>query len=116
VSAAASGVLDPEQQARLALDEVIRILNAERGFLFSGAANGELTLTAGRSADGQDIAEVSDYSRGVVERVRTTCQPLVLSGSHDSDVIVSDSICPSKTGRDQAAAERAAGFGSARAR
>ena len=69
---AASRVLDPEELARIALDETIRILRADRAFLFldGRARRAAACRTSGRDADGDDLGELTGYSASLVERVR----------------------------------------------
>lgn len=95
VSLATATVSDPEQQARVALDEIIRILGAERAFLFlcSEAGRDELELRAGRDAEGRDLLDVRGYSRTVVDAARSSRLPLVVSGTQDgSAILASESI------------------------
>lgn len=93
VSLAAAEVLDPELQAKAALDAVVRVLGAERAFLFAlDGERGSLVLRAGRNAQGRDIPEDRTYSRTIIERVRATREPLVLSRSADGAVLGSESV------------------------
>ena len=92
VSLAASTVLDPNAQARVALDEIVRILGAERAYLFLAEENEEsLYLKVGRSADGTDIP-LEAYSTSVLEQVRATRAPLVFSGNEDGQVAAAESV------------------------
>lgn len=91
VSLAAATALDPEQQAHAALAEAIRILGAERAFLFL-VDGSHLRLAAGRGADGRPIAETRDFSRTVVETVRATGQSMIVSASDEGPVLGSESI------------------------
>ncbi|HEX6512442.1 MAG TPA: GAF domain-containing protein, partial [Chloroflexota bacterium] len=92
VSLAASSSLDPARQAQLALDEILRVLQAQRAFLFSISAYGELELRAGRGSKGEDLPELSGYSRTVVEKVRTSCEPLIVSGTEQGQIEPTESI------------------------
>jgi diguanylate cyclase (GGDEF)-like protein len=93
VSMAAATVLQPERQARIALDEVVRILGAERGFLWvcpeEGAA---LEYLAGRDAGGNDLDAPTGFSSTVVETVRGRGEPLVLTGSGSSALVAAESV------------------------
>jgi signal transduction histidine kinase len=80
VSLTTGTVLDPERQARVVLDEIIRILGAEHGFLFLVGAKDALELRAGRDAIGRDLAAAGDFSRAVLETVSTTLEPVIVSG------------------------------------
>jgi diguanylate cyclase (GGDEF)-like protein len=92
VGAAASRVLDPGELARIALDQTIRVLSAERAYLFLTGADGLLSPHLGRDAAGQDIAELTGYSASLVERVRQTSQPLVVTGSEEGAALGAQSV------------------------
>jgi len=93
VSLASAQVLDPAQQARSALDEVVRILGAERGFLFRLQQDGdELKFQAGRDADGEDLDRHTGFSTTVIETVRDRGEPLIVSGTEQGAVIGSESV------------------------
>jgi diguanylate cyclase (GGDEF)-like protein len=84
VSLAATTVLDPAQLARAALQETIGILGAERAFLFLvDPDTGQLVPHLGRDASGADLAELTGYGASLVSRVRTTGEPLVVTGGDD---------------------------------
>ena len=91
VGVAASRVLDPNRLAAIALDETVRILGAERAFLFltDGA---RLEPQGGRTADGQDLDELVGYSASTVERVHRTGAPVVLTSTEDGEADLSDSV------------------------
>lgn len=93
VSAAASKVLDPGELARIALDETIRILAADRAFLFlTDAKTGGLVSHLGRDSTGHDIAELTGYSTSLVERVRATGEPLVVTGTEEGAALGAQSM------------------------
>jgi signal transduction histidine kinase len=77
VSLAASSTLEPGRQAQVALDELLRVLQAERAFLFTVSPYGELQLRSGRGLDGADLDALDEHGRGVVERVRASQEPLL---------------------------------------
>jgi diguanylate cyclase (GGDEF)-like protein len=90
---AASRVLEPERLAAVALDETIRILGAERAFLFlMDGTPARLVPHRGRDADGHDIEELAGYSASTVERVRRTGQPVVLAGTEDAVALGAQSM------------------------
>ncbi|MET0418598.1 MAG: diguanylate cyclase, partial [Actinoplanes sp.] len=93
VSLAASRVLDPVKLARIALDETIRILGAERAFLLLlDPATGELVPQVGRDAGGADLGELTGYSASLVDRVRADRQALVVTGSEEGEALGSQSM------------------------
>jgi len=91
---AASRVLDPVRLAAIALDETIRILGAERAFLFlaDGRPVGDghppqLVPGSGRDAEGNDLDQLVDYSASTVDRVRRSGIPVVITGTEDSTTL-----------------------------
>jgi signal transduction histidine kinase len=93
VALASADQLDPARQARLVIDHLVRILGAERGFLFLRARGSDtLELAAGRGAVGEDLDQAAGYSRSVVEGVRHTHKPYVHSSSMDGLRDASDSV------------------------
>ncbi len=92
VGAAAARVLDPEELIRLALDETVRILNAERALLFLTNENsGVLRPHLGRDASGNSITEFTGYSSTIVDRVAATREPIVLTGTEQGAALGSES-------------------------
>jgi eukaryotic-like serine/threonine-protein kinase len=92
VGAAAARALDPDELARLALDETVRILNAERALLFlTHESSGLLRPHLGRDATGHDLAELSGYSTTIVDRVAATRQAIVLTGTEEGAALGSES-------------------------
>jgi diguanylate cyclase (GGDEF)-like protein len=93
VSLAASRVLDPVQLARIALDETIRILGAERAFLL--LVDGEsdrLVAHAARDATGNDLQELTGYSASLIEKVRHDREALVVTGTEEGQALGSQSM------------------------
>jgi tetratricopeptide (TPR) repeat protein len=93
IGAAASRVLEPEELARIALDETIRLLRADRAFLFLVDGSGDtLVPHLGRDAAGTDIARLTGYSTSLVERVRVTREPLVITGTEEGAALGAASV------------------------
>ncbi|OLB80982.1 MAG: hypothetical protein AUI14_04795 [Actinobacteria bacterium 13_2_20CM_2_71_6] len=93
VSMAAATVLDPRELARVALDEIIRILGAERALLFlTDDDTDELHPHLGRDAAGHDLDELTGYGSTLVERVHQTREPLVITGSEQGAALGSESV------------------------
>ncbi|WP_249998711.1 diguanylate cyclase [Actinoplanes sp. M2I2] len=91
VSLASATVLEPGRLARVALDETLRILGAERAFLF--LLNHDLLVPlVGRDGDGNDVRELTGYSATLVERVRHTGEPIVVTGSEEGAALGSHSM------------------------
>ncbi|GAA0571102.1 hypothetical protein GCM10010172_64440 [Paractinoplanes ferrugineus] len=91
VGAAAATVLDPQQLARVALDEMLRILGAERALFFLLDDAGEPVQFAGRTADGADLAGPTDYGSSLVRRVAADGEPLVVTGTEQGAALGSRS-------------------------
>ncbi len=91
LSLASARVLEPGQQAQVALDELLRLLGAKRALLFftrpeGDERAGELELRAMRDAKGKALTSRADLARSldglslradVVEQVRTRRKPLI---------------------------------------
>jgi eukaryotic-like serine/threonine-protein kinase len=93
VSVAASRGLDPPALARITLDETIRILRADRAFLFLiDETSGQLVPLLGRTADGADLNLLTGYSASLVERVRTSREPLVVTGTEEGAALGAQSV------------------------
>jgi diguanylate cyclase (GGDEF)-like protein len=90
VSAAAAAVLDPQRLARVALDETLRILGAERAILFLLGDDGRPRPSLGRTADGE-LSELTGFSASLVERVAADRTPLVVAGSEQGAALGSRS-------------------------
>jgi len=92
VALATTSSLDAASQSRAALDELVRVFGAERAFLFllNGDSNA-LVMTAGRDAQGQDLTAQTDYSNTVVEKVRATRAPVVVTGTAQGALLGSES-------------------------
>jgi diguanylate cyclase (GGDEF)-like protein len=92
VSLAAAKVLDPRELARVALDETVRILGADRAFLFLLDEESErLVSHLGRDADGTDLEAPTGYSTSLVERVHTSGEPLVVTSDEEGRALGSHS-------------------------
>jgi hypothetical protein len=93
VALATADEIDSTRQARVVLDHLVRILGAERGFLFLRRRGSDvLDLAAGRGVSGEDLDPQVTYSRSVVERVRATRRPYVHSSGLDGLRNASDSV------------------------
>ncbi|MEV6595786.1 diguanylate cyclase [Actinoplanes sp. NPDC051346] len=91
VSAAGATVLDPQRLARVALDETLRILGAERALLFLVDEAGVVPF-AGRDATGADLDTVTGYGSTLVHRVIETGEALVVAGTEQGAALGSQSV------------------------
>jgi diguanylate cyclase (GGDEF)-like protein len=101
VGLAASRVVDPNKLITIALDETVRILGAERALLFpledarpdEETDSGRLLVPGrGRDAAGHEIDDVSGYSASLVERVRRTREPVVVTGTDEGAALGAQSV------------------------
>ena len=93
VSLASATILDPRGLARVALDETLRILGAERAYLFLLDLDlNQLVPHVGRDAEGNEIRELTGYSSTLVDRVRHSGEPLVVTGSEEGVALGSQSV------------------------
>jgi signal transduction histidine kinase/tRNA A-37 threonylcarbamoyl transferase component Bud32/tetratricopeptide (TPR) repeat protein len=86
VSFASATVTDPDEQTRIALDQIIKILHAERAFFFLSGRGEQLELRAARNASGADIPDDGSCMKSVVETVRASREPLVVSDTDQGPV------------------------------
>jgi diguanylate cyclase (GGDEF)-like protein len=93
LGAAASRVLDPEELARIALDQMIQLLHADRAFLFLSTDRDDGLLPhLGRATGGVELTELTGYSASLVERVRVTREPLVITGTEEGAALGAQSV------------------------
>ncbi|MFC7534513.1 diguanylate cyclase [Actinoplanes sp. GCM10030250] len=90
VGTAAATILDPQQLAQVALDEMLRILGAERALFFLLDDAGEPVRYAGRDANG-DLTDTTEYGATLVRRVAETGEPLVVTGTEQGAALGSRS-------------------------
>jgi eukaryotic-like serine/threonine-protein kinase len=92
VTAASANVLDPRRLARVALDQMLGILGAERAYLFVVDDHDEaLEMFAGRDAQGKDITDMTGYSTTVVERCRAEQEAFIVTGTEEGAAMGSKS-------------------------
>ncbi|MEV6342979.1 diguanylate cyclase [Actinoplanes sp. NPDC051851] len=90
VSTAAATILDPYLLACAALDELLRILGAERALFFLLDEAGAPDRYAGRDAGG-DLPETAEYAATLVRRVAESREPVVVSGPEQATALGSRS-------------------------
>ncbi len=91
VSLATSAIINPDEQSRVALDEIVKVLGAERAFLFLAQPDGTVVRDVGRDHEGRDVPADAKFSTTAVERVRVTGAPIVVTGTDEGDLIGSQS-------------------------
>ena len=86
IGLAASRVWNPIEQARIALDEMVKLLNAERAFLFLTDHEGKLEFRVGRGQNKRDITKPHHYSQSTVRKVVDSRTTVVVTGSGDGTI------------------------------
>jgi diguanylate cyclase (GGDEF)-like protein len=81
----------PKDQTRVVLDELIRLLSAERAYVWL-AEPGGLYYFTGRDLNSTTLHEPTNFSQTVVDMVRTQRQPLVIAGTEQGEVLGSKSV------------------------
>jgi len=76
ISQEINSTLELNKVLESAMDQVIRLMHAERGFIMLLSENGH-KFEAVRSIDGLPIEKESDYSRSVVDKVMETGEPII---------------------------------------
>ncbi|MCB9655163.1 MAG: diguanylate cyclase [Deltaproteobacteria bacterium] len=94
VSLAFTTALEPAKQTRLVLDEIVRLMAAERALLFLCDAAGaeELRFEAGRTKEGDEVLEDAGYGASIVAEVARTRAPVVVGGAGNQRLRVSESV------------------------
>ena len=93
VSLSSTRMLDPDHVAEVGLDQIVRLLGAERAFLFlKDDSDKGISFAAGRSCDGRTLESPEGYSQSALARVLSERQAYVLTGSNEGEVNTSDSI------------------------
>ncbi|GAA2878082.1 hypothetical protein GCM10010443_45870 [Actinoplanes cyaneus] len=90
ISTAAATVLEPRQLAQVALDEMLRILGAERALFFLLDEAGEPVRFAGRDAQG-DLAGGTEYGATLVRKVAESGEAVVVTGTEQGAALGSRS-------------------------
>lgn len=93
VSQAAATILDPDEVTEIALGVVLRLLSAERAFVFSVSSDGDRTLVPhrGRDVAGNSLTELHGYSRSLVERAHATGEAIIVTGTDEGEALGSRS-------------------------
>jgi diguanylate cyclase (GGDEF)-like protein len=91
LSLASSQLSNPYDQTRLVLDELVRLLNAERAYVFL-LNHQELKYFTGRDQQNNTLDAPEKYSRTVIERVQQERQPLIIAGTEEGEVLGSRSV------------------------
>jgi diguanylate cyclase (GGDEF)-like protein len=91
MSLAAARILDPTELTRVCLDQIIGLLSADRAYLFRTEPDGALVPRLGRDAAGNDLRQPTAYGSTLVERVRISREPLVVTGTDEGAALGSQS-------------------------
>lgn len=90
VARVSASVIEAQRLCSLVLLELLKILAADRAFLFLENAS-RLVYQCGFSSDGQALSEPSQYASSVVERVSKSQDPSLLTGGSDGRPLESQS-------------------------
>jgi eukaryotic-like serine/threonine-protein kinase len=91
VSLAAASVLDPKELARVALDQTLTILSAERALLFLAEPDESWRPALGRDSGGHDLTEFGGYSSTLLDRVTAERAAVVMTGTDEGTALGSRS-------------------------
>jgi diguanylate cyclase (GGDEF)-like protein len=91
VSLAAASVLDPQELARVALDQTLTILGAERALLFLAESGESWHAALGRDSSGRDLTEFGGYSSTLLDRVTAERTAVVMTGTDEGTALGSRS-------------------------
>ncbi len=91
VSLASSSTSEPIAQVRAALDQIIRILAAQRGFLFLTNEAGTLEPLVGRDDKTADLPSIIGYASSIVNKVARVRQAMVVTGTEEGALLGSES-------------------------
>jgi diguanylate cyclase (GGDEF)-like protein len=91
LNAAASKELEPRKVVRVALDEIVRILGAERALLFLCEDDESPNLYSGRDFNGNDLVDLDNYASTIVERARRERNAVVVTGTEEGEALGSQS-------------------------
>ncbi len=79
LSLAMTGVISSEDQTRLALDEAIKLLRAERGYFFFLNTEGNPVLALGRNQRGETLdSSAASYSQTILGQVHQSQEPVIM--------------------------------------
>ena len=92
LSRTVSGMVHLDALSRAVLDETVVILNAERAYLFLGDGTGRLQPHSGRDAHGNSLGVLTDYGSTIVDRVWSTGEPVVVTGTDEGAALGSQSV------------------------
>jgi len=92
LSLVASSILDPAELTRVALDEIVKLLGADRAYLFLVDDADRLVPHQGRDAAGTDLTTPTGYGSTLVERVRHSREALVVTGTEEGIALGSQSV------------------------
>lgn len=93
VTTASMSRIDPDDQARGVLDEIVRILGAERAFLFLSSDDGKnLAFTAGRDQNRRDLPDEGLISRTALDQALAHRAPIIINTGDGSVVAAAESV------------------------
>lgn len=91
ISLATHQQFDPDAQAAIVLNEIIRVMGSERAYLFLARDGANLKFAGGRDSNGQALNEPTGYSSTVVHKAFTSRQAVVVAGTEEGELLDSKS-------------------------
>lgn len=92
ISSAFTSSIDPVEQSRNVLSQIVKLFAAERGFVFvQEEGSSELKPMAGKNASGEDLFELKGFSNTVVKKTFTEGKPVILTGTDQAEVLGAES-------------------------
>ena len=93
VSLASTGTLDPLEQARSMLSELLKLLHAERAYvLLLDPSTKKLAPYCGQTASGEALDTLDGFSQSVVAKVEETREPVILMGTEKEGLATAESV------------------------
>ncbi len=92
ISLVASFEMNSEKQIQFSLDEIVKVMSAERSYVFLTDPDGKgMKYSGGRDHQLRDLEEPMGYSSTVVNKVAETKQPLAVMGNDQMEALGSKS-------------------------
>ncbi len=84
--------IDLREQYRIALEEILRVINAERGIVFTFNSKGKIFPDIAISSAYEEIAAEGTYTKSIINEVIEKKRSIIFTGNKENDVDTSRSI------------------------
>jgi serine/threonine protein kinase/serine phosphatase RsbU (regulator of sigma subunit) len=91
IGTASTKSLDLKKQSTSILDKIIEVINADRALLFF-ESDSSLEFYLGRTRDQEYVDKATNFSSSFVNRLRTSKESLIMTGSGDDDLNPTHSV------------------------